>query len=87
MNKGDLYNALPAIAYFLKTLKDAAPNANIYCLLNAGLKQQITTVMEKSCQKYGITLITVDGINKTSGHPTIKGMQEIKDIILQVVDY
>lgn len=82
----DLYNVLPAISYFLNTLKINVPNAKIYCLINTELKQEITSVMQESCERYGITAITFDTIDKVSGHPTIKGMKEIKDRVLEVVE-
>ena len=81
----DLYSVLPAICYFLKTLKSALPSAKIYCLVNTEIKTEIADCFERACNKYDITRITFDKIDKRSGHPTVKGMQDIKDGVLKVV--
>jgi len=81
----DLYFVLPAICYFLKTLKNKLPKAHIYCLINTELNPEISAVMRKACQIYGITEISFDTIDKNSGHPTIKGMQDIKNTVLKVL--
>lgn len=82
----DLYSVLPAICYFLKTLKNILPKANIYCLINTELKPEIVEGFEKACEKYSITKITFDKIDKRNGHPTIKGMQDIKNRVLSVLN-
>ena len=81
----DLYSVLPAICYFLKKLKDKLPKAHIYCLINTGLKPEISAGMRRACQIYGITEISFDTIDKNCGHPTIKGMQDIKNTVLNVL--
>ena len=81
----DLYFVLPAITYLLKTLKEKLPKAQIYCLINTDLKPEIAVGMKSACQKYGITEISFDSIDKRCGHPTIKGMQDIKNTVLKVL--
>ena len=83
--KNDLYSVLPAICYFLKALKENLPKADIYCLINTGLKPEISNGMRQACQKYGVTAIEFDDIDKKEGHPTIKGMQDIKNTVLNVL--
>ena len=81
----DLYSVLPVICYFLKTLKDKLPKAHIYCLINTELKPEISAGMRIACQIYGITEISFATIDKNCGHPTIKGMQDIKNTVLNVL--
>jgi len=81
----DLYFVLPAICYFLKTLKEQLPEAEIYCLINTELKSEIDEGLKKACQIYGVTSISFDSIDKRGGHPTIKGMQDIKNTVLKVL--
>lgn len=83
--KNDLYSVLPAICYFLKTLKDKLPKADIYCLINTGLKPEIYDGMKQACQMYGVTAISFDNIDKKCGHPTIKGMQDIMNTVLDIL--
>ena len=82
----DLYSVLPAICYFLKALKDKLPKADIYCLINTELKPEISDGMRKACQMYGVRAISFDIIDKKCGHPTIKGMQDIKNTVLSVLN-
>lgn len=81
----DLYQVLPAVSYFLKLVRDTVPDANVYCLINTELKDEIVDCMEQACARYGITPVTFDHIDKNSGHPTIQGMKDIKEKVLDVM--
>lgn len=81
--KEDLFCVLPAAYYFLKTLRDALPAADIYCLQNTELKPELYEVLNKACDDFGITKVAFTSIDKVSGHPTIKGMQDIKNTVLK----
>ena len=81
----DLFCKLPGVSYFLYLLKSTLPEAEIYCLFNPKLKPYITDCMMKSCEKYGITPITFEDVDKINGHPTIKGMQQIKEGVLKTI--
>lgn len=82
----ELYSVRPAICYFLKTVKEALPQAKIYCLINTELKPEISDCMINVCDKYGIEKIVFEEIDKKSGHPTIKGMQEIARAVLKALN-
>ena len=84
--KQDLYSVLPAIAYFLKTLKETLPNADIYCLINTELKPEITSTLKTVSEKYNIIPVEFENINKCCGHPTIQGMKDICDGVLKAMD-
>ena len=81
----DLYEVLPAIDYFLHLLKQTIPHAEIYCLVNTGLKPEITNWMLQVCERYGIVPIVFDHIDKKCGHPTIQGMLDIKHGVLKAL--
>ncbi len=83
LEEKDLYNVLPAISHFFKTLKETLPDADIYCLINTELKDDITEGFEKVCKKYDITAVSFDSIDKAGGHPTVKGMKDIKTGVLK----
>ena len=78
----DFYNVLPACAYFLHLLKETLPQAKIYCLINTDLHPAIDGCMKTACEKYGVTPVTFDQIDKISGHPTVQGMNDIKNGVL-----
>lgn len=86
-DEGDLFYALPAISYFLQLVKSTLKDAKIYCLINIDLSPEITGCLKASCEKYNITEITFDAIDKNCrlGHPSIKGMENIKDGVLKVL--
>lgn len=83
--KSELYSVAPAICYLLKKLRSTLPQADIYCLINTDLNPGITEAFLKASDKYNITPITFDHIDKNGGHPTIKGMQDIKNRVLSVL--
>lgn len=81
----DLYNVLPAISCFLKTLKEAVPNADVYCLKNTDLKPEIDDCFEKVCKKLGMTTIDFERIEKVNEHPDKQGMIDIANKVLSVI--
>ena len=82
----DLFSVLPAVCYFLNLLKETLPQTKIYCLINTEIKPEIASCMKNACEKYHITPITFNSIDKKCGHPTIQGMKNIKDGVLKVIN-
>lgn len=79
----ELFSVLPAISFFVIKLKNTLPNAKIVCIINTELRPEITNGMIEASQHYGIDYVKLADINKTSGHPTVKGMEQIKNQILE----
>lgn len=77
--KEDLYAFRPALAYLLDNMADYYPNVKIYFLLNDGLGEEINESVKTICEHYRIDCIELKGIDKMSGHPSIKGMEQIKE--------
>lgn len=75
--RADLYSFRPAMACLLETLIDRYPNVKIYFMLNDGLKPEINESVKTVCAHYGIGCIELSGIDKKSGHPSVKGMKQI----------
>ncbi len=80
--RADLYTFRPALAYLLSHLQDRYPTARLYYILNSDLKESINTSVAQICQHYGVPLLRLSGIDKTSGHPNIRGMQQIADQVV-----
>lgn len=80
--RADLYTFRPALAYLLSHLQDRYPTARLYYILNSDLKESINASVAHICQHYGVPLIQLSGIDKTSGHPNIRGMQQIADQVV-----
>ena len=79
----DLFNILPAVCYMLDTLKKVAGNARIILLINNPFKEEIEKGMIEAANHYGVKHILFKDIDKIVGHPTIKGMAQIKEQILE----
>lgn len=82
MDGTDLYSVLPAICHFFKLLRETLPAADIYCLINTHLKPEVVTALKEVSNRHGITAVAFDYIEKDFGHPTAKGMEDIKNGVL-----
>ena len=78
-SKKDLYSFRPAMAYMLDTMIDYYPNVEIYFLLNDGLGEEISESVRTICKHYQIDCIELKGLDKMSGHPSVKGMKQISE--------
>lgn len=83
-NKEDLNCVLPAFSYLVDLLVKRLDAVKIYCILNNELKDEISRFYRSVCRENGIDVIELHDIDKVCGHPTVKGMGQIKD---QVLDY
>ncbi|MEE0946971.1 MAG: SGNH/GDSL hydrolase family protein [Acutalibacteraceae bacterium] len=81
--KQDLYCVLPAISYFLKSIRETLPNAQVYCLVNTEIKTVIIDAFKVVCEKYKIKNIAFEYIEKKEGHPTAAGMKQIADEVIK----
>lgn len=82
--KEDLHKFLPAICYLINRLKEVAPKAKVYFLVNPYLRKEVIDGIIAVCEHYSIDYIKFTSLDVVDGHPTIKGMQEIKN---QIIDY
>lgn len=78
-NEEDLKSFRPALAYFLQNITSLYPESRFLYIVNDGLKDEITSSIIEACEKTGIPYIRLEGIDKTAGHPNIRGMQQIAD--------
>ena len=81
----DLFSVLPAICYTLYLMRQTMPKAKIYCPINTDLKPEITDCMKAACARYNITPITFDKIDKKCDHPTIQGMKDIANSVMNAI--
>ncbi len=81
----DLYTALPAISYFINLVKTELRNADVYVIINYGLKREVEDCLRKSAQLFGAKAVDIVGAEKEYGHPTILGMKTISERVLEVV--
>lgn len=82
---GELYSVLPAIGYFFNRLKEELPDTNIICIINTELKDEISDALKAACSHYGVHSVVLHDVDKCCGHPTIKGMTDIKEQVLEYI--
>ena len=81
----DLYSTLPAIGYMLKTLKEEIPDGNIIYIINTGLQENISEAVKAASEHFGTQYIELSDIDKESGHPTVLGMEQIKEQVKSAI--
>ena len=79
---GDLWQFRPAMARLLEWMQLRYVGTELIFLLNDGLKESITESVKTICAHYGVKCIELHDIHKLSGHPSVKGMQQIAEQIL-----
>ena len=83
--RADLYTFRPAMACMLARIQERYPTADVYFISNDGLKPEITESMVEICKHYGVPLIQLHGISKTSGHPNVEGMRQIAEQVGKII--
>ena len=61
------------------------PSANIIFIINTELKPEIANAIKLSSEHFGTDYIELCGIDKQSGHPTVKGMLQIKEQVKKIL--
>ena len=79
---GDLWQFRPAMARLLDWMQQRYVNTELIFLLNDCLKDSIAESVKTVCEHYGVRCIELHGIHKISGHPSVRGMQQIAEQIL-----
>lgn len=81
--KQDLYNVLPAVCCLISRIRKEIPNARVVQVVNTELKPEIGSCMKLAGAHYGTDVVLLHDVEKLAGHPTVKGMEQIKDQILE----
>lgn len=82
----NLFRVLPAFSYLFATVKKTLPEANIIPIVNSELKSEVTDGIKAAAKLYGIECVSLHNIDKSKGHPTVKGMAEIKNQIRDFIE-
>ncbi|MFH4967883.1 SGNH/GDSL hydrolase family protein [Gaetbulibacter sp. M240] len=77
--KISLYQFRPAMAFMLDYMLKQYPKAKLYFILNTDLNEAINESVKTICKYYQVDCIVLKEIDKIAGHPSIKGMRQIKD--------
>ncbi len=82
----DLYSTLPAIGYMISRLKEALPSGNVVFIINTDLNENISEAIKSASRHFGTSFIELHDIDKEVGHPTVKGMGEICDQVIEAIE-
>ena len=81
----NLFQFRPAMARMLDYMTKRYINTRIYFILNDGLRDEVNSSVLTICQHYGVPCIRLHDIDKMSGHPSMKGMQQIAQQIEEFI--
>ena len=60
-------------------------HVTLYFIISDDLKTEIVESTKVVCEHYGIKYVQLQGIEKESGHPTVKGMETIANQVLTLI--
>lgn len=75
--ESDLFNVLPAICYFMSTLKENHPNVRLIFIANCDIKDEVVDCIKHASERLGVESVMLHDIDKLAGHPTVLGMEQI----------
>lgn len=81
----DLYTVLPAFCYLMSEIKKDLSEANIIFIANSDIKREIINCIKNAAEKLGVTAVELVSVEKTDGHPTPRGMEQICDQIINKI--
>ena len=85
LSKANFWTFRPAMARMLEWMTNRYVGTDIYFLLNDGLSNDINESVKTICQHYGVKCIELHDIDKQSGHPSVKGMRQIAEQIIEAL--
>ena len=86
LSKGNFWTFRPAMARMLEWMTARYIGVDIYFILNDGLTEDINVSCKTICEHYGVKCIALKGIDKMSGHPSVKGMQQIAEQVVREIE-
>lgn len=79
----DLFNVLPAVCHFMTALKQDHPNARVVFIGNCDIKGEIIDCMKRAARRLSVDFVELHDIDKINGHPTVLGMTQICEQIVE----
>ena len=78
-SREELFSFCPAICYLAARAKEHLPDARIIFIVNAGLKDEVTSATSAAAEHFGCEVLCLSMMERNLNHPTAKGMTEIAD--------
>ena len=80
--RGHFYEFRPAMGKLLIEAQNRFPGTRIVFIINSDLRDDIVESIKEVCRRCAVEYIELHDIDKKSSHPSIQGMTQIKDQIL-----
>lgn len=84
--ESDLFSVLPAICHFICTLRENHPDTRLIVVGNCNIKSEILDCMKNASAHWGAEFVGTHDIDKINGHPTVRGMEQICDQMLEQME-
>ena len=78
----DFYQVFPAICCYFQTVRQTLPDADVLCIINCEIKDEVAEALKTAAERNGCRYVFLHDIDKLCGHPSIKGMAQIKEQVL-----
>lgn len=82
-SENELFSVLPAICYFMTTLKKEHPSTRVVFIGNCDIKREIIDCMRNASERTGVDFIELRDVDKLAGHPTVLGMTQICEQVIE----
>ncbi len=82
LTRGHYYEFRPALGKLISEAQNRMPGTRIVFIINTELKSEITESIIEVCRHFDIEFIQLHDIDKLAGHPSQKGMVQIKEQVL-----
>ena len=76
-----MYQTLPAFCFILSSLKKDMPETRIVVIMNTGLNIPLVEGMKQASEHYAVDFLQLQEVDIEDGHPTNKGMRQIKEAV------
>ncbi len=81
----DFESFFPAFCFLLTYLKNSSDDIRIINITNTQIKAENKNGIIQICEKLGIENIVLEDIEIEAGHPTERGMEQIKNQVLEKI--
>lgn len=78
----DLLSFCPACCYLASRINETVPNAKVFWLINTDLNEEFPKSIKKIANHYNQNCLEFKKIDKMSGHPSVAGMKQIAEALL-----
>lgn len=81
--KEQLYSFKPAFCYLIDKIRKALPNTKLLSIVNTEFLPEFDNAIKTLSEELNVDTVILSDIEKTEGHPTKKGMEQIAEQVLK----